>query len=106
LQAEDGIRDDLVTGVQTCALPIWEALAIPLDGNADAAERDGISQTPGPEGRAARANIRQLLKDQIAALPDYYQAVFRLRAVDEQIGRASCRERESRAEGAEREDRK
>src|SRR5258708_7526488 len=22
-QAEDGIRDDLVTGVQTCALPIW-----------------------------------------------------------------------------------
>src|SRR5207244_5501462 len=21
--AEDGIRDDLVTGVQTCALPIW-----------------------------------------------------------------------------------
>src|SRR5207244_5050737 len=24
-QAEDGIRDDLVTGVQTCALPIWAA---------------------------------------------------------------------------------
>src|SRR5438552_5599017 len=23
-QAEDGIRDDLVTGVQTCALPIWK----------------------------------------------------------------------------------
>ena len=22
-QAEDGIRDRLVTGVQTCALPIW-----------------------------------------------------------------------------------
>src|SRR5438552_14339701 len=26
-QAEDGIRDDLVTGVQTCALPIWAVLA-------------------------------------------------------------------------------
>src|SRR2546425_12630644 len=25
-QAEDGIRDKLVTGVQTCALPIWTAL--------------------------------------------------------------------------------
>src|SRR5207244_8895523 len=25
-QAEDGIRDDLVTGVQTCALPILPAL--------------------------------------------------------------------------------
>src|SRR5438105_4995164 len=24
-QAEDGIRDPLVTGVQTCALPIWAA---------------------------------------------------------------------------------
>src|SRR5258708_15769290 len=29
-QAEDGIRDDLVTGVQTCALPILES--IQLDG--------------------------------------------------------------------------
>src|SRR6266487_6226778 len=25
-QAEDGIRDGRVTGVQTCALPIWEPL--------------------------------------------------------------------------------
>src|SRR5687767_15551272 len=24
-QAEDGIRDKLVTGVQTCALPIWDS---------------------------------------------------------------------------------
>src|SRR5258708_13517218 len=30
-QAEDGIRDDLVTGVQTCALPIYRRL-----------ERDGL----------------------------------------------------------------
>src|SRR3989441_8088599 len=27
-QAEDGIRDKLVTGVQTCALPIYQALEI------------------------------------------------------------------------------
>src|SRR5947208_4837339 len=27
-QAEDGIRDDLVTGVQTCALPIWAPSAL------------------------------------------------------------------------------
>src|SRR5260221_3003423 len=26
-QAEDGIRDHCVTGVQTCALPIWRSLA-------------------------------------------------------------------------------
>src|SRR5207244_8458128 len=28
-QAEDGIRDDLVTGVQTCALPIYALLKLP-----------------------------------------------------------------------------
>src|SRR5207244_6963048 len=27
-QAEDGIRDDLVTGVQTCALPIWTTVLL------------------------------------------------------------------------------
>jgi len=31
-QAEDGIRDDLVTGVQTCALPIYD-LAAPYAGH-------------------------------------------------------------------------
>src|SRR3989441_7020918 len=30
-QAEDGIRDKLVTGVQTCALPISSAVAAPTD---------------------------------------------------------------------------
>src|SRR5687767_15559424 len=29
-QAEDGIRDKLVTGVQTCALPIWQWHGGPL----------------------------------------------------------------------------
>src|SRR5207244_6228249 len=28
-QAEDGIRDDLVTGVQTCALPIYKIHSTP-----------------------------------------------------------------------------
>src|SRR5207244_3029893 len=31
-QAEDGIRDDLVTGVQTCALPIWLAMKVRSNG--------------------------------------------------------------------------
>src|SRR5258708_29153006 len=30
-QAEDGIRDDLVTGVQTCALPIFKATILTPD---------------------------------------------------------------------------
>src|SRR5207244_9740585 len=31
-QAEDGIRDDLVTGVQTCALPIYNFTLIAVSG--------------------------------------------------------------------------
>src|SRR5205823_7467826 len=46
-QAEDGIRDKLVTGVQTCALPIL------LPGPAGSAPRD--SPTPPRNPRAARA---------------------------------------------------
>src|SRR3990170_6049106 len=34
-QAEDGIRDDLVTGVQTCALPICARGWLPGDEAAD-----------------------------------------------------------------------
>src|SRR5258708_26160201 len=32
-QAEDGIRDDLVTGVQTCALPILQQVIVNLIDN-------------------------------------------------------------------------
>jgi RNA polymerase sigma-70 factor, ECF subfamily len=59
------------------------ALAIPLDDSADAAERDGISDTPGPESRAAGSDLRRVLEDRIEALPDYFRSVFRLRALDE-----------------------
>src|SRR5438105_10203630 len=41
-QAEDGIRDPLVTGVQTCALPICAA---------------GVGE-PGPVARGADARVR------------------------------------------------
>src|SRR5687767_16033902 len=43
-QAEDGIRDKLVTGVQTCALPI-SACAAPAP--------DGTRSHDAPSGRAA-----------------------------------------------------
>src|SRR3989475_11836237 len=35
-QAEDGIRDLTVTGVQTCALPIYRILGADLDGRVEA----------------------------------------------------------------------
>src|SRR5689334_19219901 len=42
-QAEDGIRDGTVTGVQTCALPISQALALRLD---DCGARRGAGAPP------------------------------------------------------------
>src|SRR5256885_15220439 len=70
-QAEDGIRDYKVTGVQTCALPIY---ASPNDG----ARR-------GKANRKARRKRRVGLSAvQEARVPE---------GLRRQIGRASCRER-------------
>src|SRR5690349_24762434 len=71
-QAEDGIRDLYVTGVQTCALPILAALVHEAGGKADAVALDVSDR-----GAVARAGA---------------EIVSRQGRVD-QIGRASCRER-------------
>src|SRR6266545_326169 len=47
-QAEDGIRDKLVTGVQTCALPIWRRCGAP-------ARIRAASAAPGAPPRSRRA---------------------------------------------------
>src|SRR5256886_12899757 len=82
-QAEDGIRDLTVTGVQTCALPIYELL-----------ERGRLRQEP------ARKRAAQFPGQTVHA-----QAARRCRQGDDgrligskptsgaKIGRASCRER-------------
>src|SRR5438105_7436840 len=41
-QAEDGIRDPLVTGVQTCALPIYPGLSSPITWMASIARNRAI----------------------------------------------------------------
>src|SRR5207244_12533195 len=46
-QAEDGIRDDLVTGVQTCALPISISAAVLLYGFAFLFGLAGTTSLPG-----------------------------------------------------------
>src|SRR5258708_12499461 len=69
-QAEDGIRDDLVTGVQTCALPILGASAVPQvtsasDDAPDAARASGRSNVRArtrlteSETRAPRRGCRR-----------------------------------------------
>src|SRR5207244_4745827 len=81
-QAEDGIRDDLVTGVQTCALPIYLGCAqiiILLDSREEfwfrrpdapnAADRRGPNWRRAVlcRGRARRRRWRRLLVSQEAA---------------------------------------
>src|SRR5258708_16690526 len=54
-QAEDGIRDDLVTGVQTCALPI-SAHRLPLVGSLRSPKCSARLPTVGQAAPCARAH--------------------------------------------------
>src|SRR5438552_19158302 len=60
-QAEDGIRDDLVTGVQTCALPICRR-APPAPRSGSPATR-GRSDPPSPARPRARSEERRVGKE-------------------------------------------
>src|ERR1041384_1998256 len=42
VQAEDGIRDKLVTGVQTCALPIWYQILQQVESDMSPYQSRGI----------------------------------------------------------------
>src|SRR2546425_9650393 len=53
-QAEDGIRDKLVTGVQTCALPIYRIRAVTQSG------RRAVVVGLGFIGSEVTASLRQL----------------------------------------------
>src|SRR5205809_6042402 len=84
-QAEDGIRDVAVTGVQTCALPICESY------------RGDLGEALGGQYGALPADV-VLIQREDPVQPQVgltAVAVPRARAqVDPvQIGRASCRER-------------
>src|SRR2546425_7151945 len=58
-QAEDGIRDKLVTGVQTCALPISSS-PCPLPRRLVAAHRsEALADRRKRDARAARAELLQ-----------------------------------------------
>src|SRR5258708_8284718 len=57
-QAEDGIRDDLVTGVQTCALPIFGPITFPAP-RSPYARLDGTKICHlEPTGISSRASLK------------------------------------------------
>src|SRR5258708_27550538 len=83
-QAEDGIRDDLVTGVQTCALPIFDYLE-----NVELA-------APNAEARRLRLPVQWVSRPTPEQRRRYTGRLSggTLSVGDEvEIGRASCRER-------------
>src|SRR5207244_5466823 len=102
-QAEDGIRDDLVTGVQTCALPICGAARAPghraaEPGIALSRGRAGDVVAPAAERRAV-GGVRGWRKEDVRRLGSLPTPCWR----SYEIGRASCRERgESEAGEARR----
>src|SRR5258708_14338847 len=82
-QAEDGIRDDLVTGVQTCALPISQRSKSAMRDSAsglDAGPRSAATaaSSSAPSKRGAAAANGNPISDSVTR---------------REIGRASCRER-------------
>src|SRR5207249_5089354 len=86
-QAEDGIRDRNVTGVQTCALPILGAVSrrggrVPAGGGGAAPATRRAGGSAGVSGEGGRGKGRGRRRAGPAS-----------GARGREIGRASCRER-------------
>src|SRR5207245_4419934 len=98
VQAEDGIRDATVTGVQTCALPISLSFPcraryiVPLQGK-ERAGLPGKSERDAPQSHPRCGKRTNCAKRQTR--PDSPTDV----RTTKQIGRASCRERVESWEG-------
>src|SRR5690606_39825218 len=88
-QAEDGIRDFHVTGVQTCALPISEKSSV-TEKIAELSKNKNITFA-ACQGTMKRHNVdaSQLLPG-VSVVPDAIMEIVTKQG--EEIGRASCRE--------------
>src|SRR5256885_6892304 len=82
-QAEDGIRDYKVTGVQTCALLICRRLRLPAEHAGHLPVAAGSLSRLRPRGAADRDSLGAWRGEDHGARVDLVA----------QIGRASCRER-------------
>src|SRR5207244_10569471 len=89
VQAEDGIRDDLETGVQTCALPIYSRGMIAVSGRQHDVTREDTLRAIEAARAVSIPNTREILH----VIPRGY-VVDGQEGV--QIGRATCRERGGR----------
>ena len=107
-QAEDGIRDDLVTGVQTCALPILSlnnSLQIILKNSKVEIKDNGEVEIEGGTikvglGATEKGVLGDLLLTALSTFISEFDShthgtppVTPVVTTPAQIGRASCRER-------------
>src|SRR5690606_40075777 len=93
-QAEDGIRDFHVTGVQTCALPIFPLRA----ENGFLPDLDAVPEEVARKAKLLFLNFPNNPTGAVATVAFYQKAVDFARKhdiliVSDKIGRASCRER-------------
>src|SRR5207244_9155979 len=97
-QAEDGIRDDLVTGVQTCALPIW---LVELATMAATLRKFWIAWNPLLMSAVSSAIAARLATIQRKTTNSGWcggRLLSMKQWIKLQIGRASCREKEKKRE--------
>src|SRR5690606_40941444 len=90
-QAEDGIRDFHVTGVQTCALPIYRAS--PLLRRGGPSHPRHVSGRPGGERGVCREAWRAVRPRLRPDRDGRRSRDARVGTGRPEIGRASCRER-------------
>ena len=87
-QAEDGIRDRLVTGVQTCALPIFQSASYFYAADKDMSQaKEWIDKAIDLNKETPR--FWQLRQQSLI----YAKLGNKKEAITIEIGRASCRER-------------
>src|SRR5438105_12870275 len=87
-QAEDGIRDPLVTGVQTCALPICALLSQGLCGSSFLAVAEALAEQGTSSGRILFLCSHEVDPEKLVA-PDA-AARWRKRSEERRVGK-ECR---------------
>src|SRR5207244_5130871 len=97
-QAEDGIRDDLVTGVQTCALPISAETRTRCRFGGFKLRCGGLEAASFPTAEQI-AFVLARCSDSAGEVPIKFTAGLHHPV---QIGRASCREKVEEWMGVER----
>src|SRR5207244_9599558 len=93
---EDGIRDDLVTGVQTCALPICFRGGPRKRNRTSRLEAGQHKDYAARKSEGARLRARKNVRLRVSGKRDHpldFDVTTNRRWRNSEIGRASCRER-------------